>query len=80
MDFYLKMVLDQATGNRPADPPDEEALILDIKKILEYGYNGVRKHQKIEDERFYYWADVYGLTVWCEALRSMNLTAGPLNV
>ena len=27
----------------------------------------MRKHQKIEDERFYYWADVYGLTVWCEA-------------
>lgn len=46
---------------------DEDALILDIKKIMEYGYNGVRKHQKIEDDRFYYWADVMGLAVWCEA-------------
>ena len=68
MDFYLKMVLDQGYWESSLlTPPDEEALILDIKKILEYGYNGVRKHQKIEDERFYYWADVYGLTVWCEA-------------
>lgn len=47
--------------------PDEEAIKADIEKILEYGYNGVRKHQKIEDERFYYWADVKGLLVWCEA-------------
>ena len=30
------------------------------------GYNGVRKHQKIEDEKFLYWADVKGLLVWSE--------------
>ena len=30
------------------------------------GYNGVRKHQKIEDERFLYWCDVKGLYVWSE--------------
>jgi hypothetical protein len=48
-------------------PPSEEALIEDIDKILEMGYNGVRKHQKIEDERFYYWCDVKGLLAWCEA-------------
>lgn len=68
MDFYLKMILDQGYWSSSLlTPPDEEALIQDIRKILEYGYNGVRKHQKIEDERFYYWADVMGLVVWCEA-------------
>lgn len=68
MDFYLKMVLDQGYWESSLlTPPDEESLILDLKKILGYGYNGVRKHQKIEDERFYYWADVMGVVVWCEA-------------
>ena len=32
----------------------------------EMGFNGCRKHQKNEDERFYYYADVMGFTVWCE--------------
>jgi hypothetical protein len=41
-------------------------LIDDIDKIQAAGYNGVRKHQKIEDERFLYWADVKGLLVWSE--------------
>ena len=30
------------------------------------GFNGVRKHQKIEDPRFLYWADHVGLLVWEE--------------
>lgn len=68
IDFYLKMILDQGYWESSLlTPPNEDALVLDISKILKYGYNGVRKHQKIEDQRFYYWADVMGLTVWCEA-------------
>lgn len=68
MDCYLKMVLDQGYWeNTDLTPPDEAAIRKDIEKILAYGYNGVRKHQKIEDARFYYWADVKGLLVWCEA-------------
>lgn len=38
----------------------------DIEKIMALGYNGVRKHQKTEDERFLYWCDVKGLLVWSE--------------
>lgn len=30
------------------------------------GFNGVRKHQKVEDERFFYYADILGFVVWCE--------------
>lgn len=67
MDCYLKMILDQGYWEHTGlTPPNEEALKKDIDKILSYGYNGVRKHQKTEDERFYYWADVKGLLVWCE--------------
>ncbi len=68
MEIYLKMVLDQGYwADGLLTPPDEETLLTDLKKALEYGYNGIRKHQKIEDERFYYWADVLGVLVWCES-------------
>ena len=30
------------------------------------GFNGVRKHQKVEDPRFLYWADKLGLLVSAE--------------
>ena len=67
IDLYLKMILDQGYWEESIlTPPNEEAIVFDIKKILEYGYNGVRKHQKIESESFYYWADVLGVVVWCE--------------
>ena len=47
-------------------PPDEEALVRDIELCKKMGFNGVRKHQKVEDERFLYYADVMGFVVWCE--------------
>lgn len=66
--IYQKLILDQGYWeNSHLTPPNEEALIEDIDKILMLGYNGVRKHQKVEDERFLYWCDVKGLLVWCEA-------------
>ncbi|MDP1460147.1 glycoside hydrolase family 2 TIM barrel-domain containing protein, partial [Bacillus wiedmannii] len=43
-----------------------EALELDIDAIIAMGFNGVRKHQKIEDERFYALCDQKGLLVWAE--------------
>jgi beta-galactosidase/beta-glucuronidase len=65
--LYQRLILDQGYWkDSHLTPPSEEALITDIDKILALGYNGVRKHQKIEDERFLYWADVKGLLVWSE--------------
>jgi beta-galactosidase/beta-glucuronidase len=65
--LYQRLILDQGYWKDSClTPPDEQALIDDIGKILALGYNGVRKHQKIEDERFLYWADVKGLLVWSE--------------
>lgn len=66
--IYQKLILDQ--GYWPdtlLTPPSDEAILEDIHKILEMGYNGVRKHQKIEDQRFLYWCDQKGLLVWSEA-------------
>ena len=66
--LYQRLILDQGYWKEShLTPPDEEALILDIDRIQALGYNGVRKHQKIEDERFLFWCDVKGLLVWSEA-------------
>lgn len=65
--LYLKLILDQGYWKEShLTPPSEDALIKDIDIALDYGYNGVRKHQKIEDERFLYWCDVKGVLVWSE--------------
>ena len=47
-------------------PLNEDVLIEQIRLIKELGFNGIRMHQKIEDERFYYFCDVMGIMVWCE--------------
>lgn len=65
--YYQKLVLDQ--GYWPQSlltPPSEEAIIYDIEMTKKMGFNGARKHQKIEDPRYYYWADKLGLLVWGE--------------
>jgi beta-galactosidase/beta-glucuronidase len=65
--LYLKFVLDQ--GYWPAGyltAPSDEALQTDIGWTKAFGFNGVRKHQKIEDPRWLYWCDRLGLLVWEE--------------
>ncbi len=66
--LYLKMVLDQ--GYWPEStltPPSDEAMQFDIRAMQEMGFNGARKHQKLEDPRFLYWADKMGFLVSDEA-------------
>lgn len=65
--LYQRLILDQGYWkDSHLTPPDEQALITDIERIQALGYNGVRKHQKVEDERFLYWCDVKGMLVWSE--------------
>jgi beta-galactosidase/beta-glucuronidase len=64
---YLAMVLDQ--GYWPESylaAPSDEALRADVAWIKRFGFNGARKHQKIEDPRWLYWCDRLGLLVWAE--------------
>ncbi|MCZ8511598.1 glycoside hydrolase family 2 [Paenibacillus filicis] len=73
--LYQRLLLDQ--GYWPDSlltPPSEEAIIEDIDKTLEMGFNGVRKHQKIEDARFLYWCDRKGLLVWSEMAASYEFS------
>ena len=63
----LRLVLDQ--GYWPESgltAPDDQALIQDVLLAKKLGFNGVRKHQKIETARYLYWADRLGLLVWEE--------------
>jgi hypothetical protein len=47
-------------------PSSDEAVKHDIELTKAMGFNGARKHQKIEDPRYLYWADRLGLLVWEE--------------
>ncbi len=65
--IYQRLILDQGYWkDSHLTPPSEEALIEDIDKIHQLGFNGLRKHMKTEDERFLYWCDVKGMLVWSE--------------
>ena len=65
--LMLRLVLDQGfwphTGQTA---PDDAAFKRDVELAKAMGFNGVRKHQKIEDPRYLYWADTLGLLVWEE--------------
>jgi len=65
--FVQRLVLDQ--GYFPGSlltAPDGHALRRDIELAQELGFNGARKHQKVEDPRWLYWADRLGFLVWSE--------------
>ncbi|MFF0221550.1 PA14 domain-containing protein [Streptomyces sp. NPDC004629] len=44
--------------------PSDEALAYDLKMHKKMGFNAVRKHIKVEPDRWFYWADKLGLLVW----------------
>lgn len=65
--YYFRMVLDQGYfPDSGMTPKDDDEILKDVLLMKEMGFNGVRKHQKIEDERFYYFCDMVGLFCWLE--------------
>lgn len=44
--------------------PTDEALLYDIIKTKEWGFNMIRKHVKVEPSRWYYHCDKEGILVW----------------
>lgn len=64
---YLKFVLDQGYWpDSVLTPPTDAAIQYDIRMAKEMGFNGARKHQKVEDPRFLFWADKMGYLVSAE--------------
>ncbi|NDL66961.1 sugar-binding domain-containing protein [Anaerotalea alkaliphila] len=66
-EFYQKLVLNQGYyGDGLMTPPSVDWLVEDVEKMKAFGFNGVRMHQKIEDNRFAYLCDCCGLVMWAE--------------
>jgi concanavalin A-like lectin/glucanase superfamily protein/glycosyl hydrolase family 2 len=55
-------------------PPTDAAMRFDILAAKRLGYNMLREHQKVQPERWYYWADRLGILVWQDmpAMRPPN--------
>lgn len=65
--YYFKLVLDQGYWRDGIlTAPSDEDFVADIRVMKEMGFNGCRKHQKVEDARFLYHADRMGFLVWGE--------------
>ena len=66
--YFQRLVLDQ--GYYPDGiwtAPSDEALKNDIILGKNAGFNGARLHQKVFEERYYYWADKLGYITWGES-------------
>ncbi|KAM3486206.1 hypothetical protein MY8738_000708 [Beauveria namnaoensis] len=65
--YFQALCLDQ--GYWPdtfMTPSSSSALKMDIELAKRMGFNGCRKHQKVESPAFYHWADTLGFLVWGE--------------
>lgn len=79
--LYQKLVLDQGYfDGGDLTPSSEGDLLNDITNMIDMGFNGARKHQKREDDRFYYFADALGYLVWAEMPSMYRLTNESKNV
>jgi beta-galactosidase/beta-glucuronidase len=65
--YFQALVLDQGYWRETGiTPPSPASLKHDIELAKKMGFNGCRKHQKVEDPIFLYWADRLGFLVWGE--------------
>ncbi|MBR7053981.1 MAG: DUF1793 domain-containing protein, partial [Prevotella sp.] len=44
--------------------PTDDALLYDVQKTKDWGFNMIRKHMKVEPVRWYYHCDRLGILVW----------------
>ena len=57
--------------------PTDEALRSDIEAMKKLAFNCVRKHIKVEPDRWYYWCDKLGLLVWQDMPAANSYTSHP---
>ena len=63
--YFQRGLLDQGYWcDGGMTPPTDEAMIYDIAKMKELGFNMLRKHIKVEPARWYYHCDRLGMLVW----------------
>lgn len=56
--------------------PTDEALKWDIEQAKAFGFNMIRKHMKVEPDRWYTWCDRLGVLVW-QDMPSGDFQNGP---
>ncbi|KAF2682101.1 glycoside hydrolase family 2 protein [Lentithecium fluviatile CBS 122367] len=74
--YFQALFLDQ--GYWPETfmtPPSPSALKKDIELSKKMGFNGCRKHQKVEDPLFLYYADRLGFLVWGEMANAYEFSS-----
>jgi hypothetical protein len=57
--------------------PTDDALKFDLQQIKALGFNMIRKHIKVERQRWYYWADKLGFLVWQDMPSCNSYTGNP---
>ena len=63
--YFQRGLLDQGYwSDGGLTPPTDEAMIYDIAKMKDLGFNMLRKHIKVEPARWYYHCDKLGMLVW----------------
>lgn len=63
--YFQNGLLDQGYwSDGMLTPPSDDAMLYDIKKMKELGFNMLRKHIKVEPLRWYYHCDREGMLVW----------------
>lgn len=63
--YFQKGLLDQGYwSDGGMTPPTDDAMIYDIETMKRLGFNMLRKHIKVELDRWYYHCDRLGMLVW----------------
>jgi len=57
--------------------PTDDALKSDLQLAKDLGFNMVRKHIKVEPQRWFYWADKLGILVWQDMPQAWNAETDP---
>ncbi len=75
--YFQRGLLDQGYwSDGGMTPPTDEAMIYDIEKMKDLGFNMLRKHIKVESARWYYHCDRLGMLVWQDMIsggKALNL-------
>lgn len=63
---FLRLVLNQGYYENQGVTLNKDNVLEDFNLMREFGFNGCRIHQKVEDPLLYYLADCYGFYLWSE--------------
>jgi hypothetical protein len=73
--YYVRAVLEQGYWpDTHLAAPSADALRTEVQLIKDLGFNSARVHEKVEDPRFLFWADRFGLLIWGESASAFEFS------